>query len=54
MALIDFIRDRAPELRAVFEDLHRHPEIGFQERRTAGIVVTPHRHHHRHGMRRCI
>ncbi|WP_207101635.1 M20 aminoacylase family protein [Paracoccus shandongensis] len=38
MALIDFIRDRAPELRAVFEDLHRHPEIGFQERRTAGIV----------------
>ena len=38
MAVIDFISQKAPEMRAVFEDLHRHPEIGFQESRTAAIV----------------
>lgn len=26
-------------LRAIYEDLHRHPELGRQERRTAGIVA---------------
>ncbi|MFI5942550.1 amidohydrolase [Streptomyces uncialis] len=28
-----------PDLRAVYEDLHAHPELSFQERRTAGIVA---------------
>ena len=26
-------------LRAVYEDLHRHPELSFQEHRTAGIAA---------------
>ena len=30
---------RAKELRAVFEDLHAHPELGFREVRTAGVVA---------------
>ena len=38
MPLIKFIEDKAPEMRAIFEDLHAHPEIGFEENRTAGIV----------------
>ncbi|WP_333657042.1 M20 metallopeptidase family protein, partial [Anaerolinea sp.] len=29
----------APELVAVRRDLHRHPELGFQEVRTAGVVA---------------
>jgi metal-dependent amidase/aminoacylase/carboxypeptidase family protein len=28
-----------PTLAAVYEDLHRHPELGFQEERTAAIVA---------------
>ncbi|MEM9432014.1 MAG: M20 aminoacylase family protein [Pseudomonadota bacterium] len=35
----DAITRDAPALRAVFEDLHRHPEIGFEETRTARIVA---------------
>ena len=38
MPLIKFIEDKAPEMRALFEDLHAHPEIGFEEGRTAAIV----------------
>ncbi|MFC8509510.1 amidohydrolase [Streptomyces sp. NPDC057411] len=30
---------RLPELRALYEDLHAHPELSFQEFRTAGIVA---------------
>ncbi|MBF9067114.1 amidohydrolase [Streptacidiphilus fuscans] len=29
----------APGLREVYEDLHAHPELAFQEERTAGVVV---------------
>ncbi|MBC9733980.1 amidohydrolase [Nocardioides sp. zg-578] len=28
-----------PALLALYQDLHRHPELGFQERRTAGLVA---------------
>ncbi|MBD0709473.1 MULTISPECIES: amidohydrolase [unclassified Streptomyces] len=30
---------RLPELRALYEDLHAHPELSFQEFRTAGVVA---------------
>ncbi len=39
MAVLPEIEARAARLRAVFEDLHAHPELGFQEVRTAGIVA---------------
>jgi hippurate hydrolase len=29
----------APELLAIYQDLHRHPELSMQERRTAGIAA---------------
>lgn len=33
------IQSAAPEMEAIFRDLHAHPEIGFEEARTAGIVA---------------
>ena len=39
MPALPEIEARAARLRAVFEDLHAHPELGFQEVRTAGIVA---------------
>ncbi|MDR3082585.1 MAG: amidohydrolase, partial [Streptomyces sp.] len=33
------IADRVPGLRTLYEDLHSHPELSFQEVRTAGIVA---------------
>ena len=39
MPALPEIGARADALRAVFEDLHAHPEIGFQEVRTSGIVA---------------
>ena len=41
MTPLDFLsqaRSLAPALTAIRRDLHRHPELGFQEHRTAGIV----------------
>jgi amidohydrolase len=41
MTPIDFLAQAhalAPALTAIRRDLHRHPELGFQEHRTAGIV----------------
>lgn len=38
MPAIQFIQDNASAMREIFEDLHAHPEIGFQESRTAQIV----------------
>jgi hippurate hydrolase len=29
----------APELLAIYKDLHRHPELSMQEHRTAGIAA---------------
>ncbi|WP_426362579.1 amidohydrolase [Streptomyces sp. E-08] len=37
--LLAALPDRLPDLRAVYEDLHAHPELSFQEFRTAGIVA---------------
>ncbi|MGB0508358.1 MAG: M20 aminoacylase family protein [Pikeienuella sp.] len=39
MANLPIITDSAEELTAIFKDLHAHPEIGFTEHRTAGIVA---------------
>ena len=38
MAIIPFIEEKAGEMRAVFEDLHRHPQIGFEEEHASGVV----------------
>jgi amidohydrolase len=39
MPTIDRIQDFADELTAIRRDLHAHPEIGFEEVRTSGIVA---------------
>ena len=39
MTLLTDIEATAPALEAIFEDLHAHPELGFEETRTAGIVA---------------
>ncbi len=40
MPVIPFIEEKAGEMRAVFEDLHRHPEIGFEEQHASGVVAS--------------
>jgi len=37
--VIDQIVTYVPELVSIRHDLHRHPEIGFEEVRTSGIVA---------------
>ena len=39
MKILPIIADSTEELTAVFKDLHAHPEIGFAEHRTAGVVA---------------
>lgn len=39
MAILPIISESKGELTAIFKDLHAHPEIGFQEQRTAAIVA---------------
>jgi hippurate hydrolase len=39
MAILPIIANSTDELTAIFKDLHAHPEIGFQEKRTAAIVA---------------
>jgi len=39
MTVIDQIRQFAPELTAFRRDLHAHPELGFEEERTAGRIA---------------
>ena len=39
MPTIDRIEAFADELTAIRRDLHAHPEIGFEEVRTSGIVA---------------
>ena len=39
MTVIPEIADRLPEFAAIRRDFHAHPEIGFEEVRTAGIVA---------------
>lgn len=33
------IADHIPQMEAIFKDLHAHPELGFQEERTSGVVA---------------
>ncbi|MEW2306656.1 amidohydrolase [Streptomyces sp. NPDC006655] len=37
--LLTGLRERLPELRALYEDVHAHPELSFQEVRTAALVA---------------
>ncbi len=39
MGPIDFLRDQHQELTALRRDLHAHPELGFEEHRTAQVVT---------------
>lgn len=39
MPILADIESAAPELEAIFRDLHANPEIGFEETRTAGVVA---------------
>lgn len=39
MNTLPLIADSADELTAIFKDLHAHPELGFTEHRTAGVVA---------------
>ena len=39
MAVLPIIDQSTDELTAIFRDLHAHPELGFEEVRTAGIVA---------------
>ena len=39
MPLIEAIASRSQELVDIFRDLHAHPEIGFEEKRTSGVVA---------------
>ncbi|PTW52065.1 M20 aminoacylase family protein [Rhodovulum kholense] len=39
MTVLPKIQDFAAELTALFQDFHTHPELGFEETRTAGIVA---------------
>ncbi|MGR3802690.1 M20 aminoacylase family protein [Marinibacterium profundimaris] len=39
MTVLAPIADAAPELEAIFKDLHAHPELGFQEERTSAVVA---------------
>ncbi|WP_089100317.1 amidohydrolase [Streptomyces hyaluromycini] len=37
--LLSGLSEELPELRALYEDLHTHPELSFQEERTAAVVA---------------
>lgn len=37
--LLARMHELAPEMRAIRQDIHRHPELAYQEKRTAGIVA---------------
>lgn len=39
MNILPIIADSTDELTAIFKDLHAHPELGFNEHRTAGVVA---------------
>lgn len=39
MNILPVIADSTDELTAIFKDLHAHPEIGFTEHRTSGVVA---------------
>ena len=37
--LVDAIRAFEPELIAIHHDIHCHPELGFEETRTAALIA---------------
>jgi amidohydrolase len=39
MNILPILADSTDEMRAIFEDLHAHPEIGFTEERTSAVVA---------------
>ena len=39
MQLIDVITSYTDEMTAIRRDIHQHPEIGFEEKRTAALVA---------------
>ncbi|MBN8934109.1 MAG: amidohydrolase, partial [Rhizobium pusense] len=39
MTIIEQISPFLDELKAIRQDIHRHPELGLEENRTAGIVA---------------
>ena len=39
MSILPIIEAATPELKAIYQDLHAHPEIGFTETRTAAVVA---------------
>jgi hippurate hydrolase len=39
MAVLDIVREYQDELTAIRGDIHQHPELGFEEHRTSGIVA---------------
>ena len=39
MKILPIIKEYEPVLREIYEDLHRHPELGFEETRTSKIVA---------------
>ncbi|MFG3015162.1 amidohydrolase [Streptomyces cinerochromogenes] len=39
LRLTEGLPDRLPRLQEIYQDLHRHPELAFQETRTAAIVA---------------
>ena len=39
MGPVEFLRHQHPELIALRRDLHAHPELGFEEHRTAQVVT---------------
>lgn len=39
MTILPIIAESTDELTAIFKDLHAHPEIGFEEKRTSAIVA---------------
>ena len=45
MSVLPRIADFAPELTEIRHDLHAHPELGFEETRTAGVVAAKLREH---------
>ena len=39
MSILSQARELHPELKALKDDLHRHPELSFQERRTTAVLL---------------
>jgi len=37
--LLTALKDYEPELIEIRQDIHRHPEVGFEETRTAALVA---------------